>query len=98
MQARLIVCSRYHFPSVLQKRSRLVRGRGVLSDGAPCGAPGTTAQRRAIVALGNTVKRQALVLGYSDTFMVLGMVLLLSAAAILLTKGSKSGAAPGGAH
>jgi DHA2 family multidrug resistance protein len=56
------------------------------------------AQHRAIVALGNAVKRQALVLGYGDTFMVLGVVLLLSAAAILLTKKSKPGAAAGGAH
>ncbi len=57
-----------------------------------------TAQHQAIVALGNTIKRQALVQGYSDTFMVLGVVLLLSVAAILLTKKSKAGASSGGAH
>ena len=58
----------------------------------------TTAQHQAIVALGNTVKRQAFVLAFSDTFMVLGAVLLLSAVAILLTKKPKTGAAAGGAH
>jgi MFS transporter, DHA2 family, multidrug resistance protein len=55
------------------------------------------ARQQAIIALGNSVKRQALVLGYSDTFMVLGFVLVLSAAAILLTKKSKAEAA-GGVH
>ena len=39
-----------------------------------------TAHPQAIIALGKVVKRQALVLGFSDTFMVLGVVLLLSAA------------------
>nr|WP_229165620.1 DHA2 family efflux MFS transporter permease subunit [Bradyrhizobium altum] len=56
------------------------------------------AQHQAIVALGNTVKRQALVLGYGDTFMVLGVVLLLSAVAILLTRKLKAGATASGAH
>ena len=37
-------------------------------------------------------------LGYSDTFMVLGVVLLLSAIAILLTKKAKASVAGGGAH
>ncbi len=58
----------------------------------------TTAHAQAIVALGKLVKRQALVLGFSDTFMVLGVVLLLSAAAILLTRKPKAAAAGGGAH
>ena len=35
------------------------------------------AHQQAIIALGKVVKRQALVLGFSDTFMVLGVVLLL---------------------
>ena len=56
------------------------------------------AQHQAIVALGKAVKRQALVMGYSDTFMVLGVVLLLSAGAILLTKKLKAGAVESGAH
>ena len=57
-----------------------------------------TAHAQAIIALGKVVKRQALVLGFSDTFMVLGVVLLLSAAAILLTRKPKAAVAGGGAH
>jgi DHA2 family multidrug resistance protein len=56
------------------------------------------AHQQAIIALGKVVKRQALVLGFSDTFMVLGVVLLLSAAAILLTRKTKAAVAGGGAH
>src|SRR5262245_56320696 len=56
------------------------------------------AQHQAIIAIGKVVKRQALILGYSDTFMVLGVVLLLSAVAILLTKKTRAAAAGGGAH
>jgi DHA2 family multidrug resistance protein len=55
------------------------------------------AHERAIVALGNTVKHQALVMGFSDTFMVLGAVLVVSAMVILLTKKVKA-AAGAGAH
>jgi DHA2 family multidrug resistance protein len=55
------------------------------------------ARHQAIIALGNTVKRQALVLGFSDTFMVLGIVLVLAAVAILLTR-KVTAAAAGGAH
>jgi DHA2 family multidrug resistance protein len=57
-----------------------------------------SARAQAIIALGNTVKRQALVMGFSDTFMVLGVVLLLSAAAILMTRKAKAGGAGAGAH
>jgi DHA2 family multidrug resistance protein len=56
------------------------------------------AQHQAIIAIGNIVKRQALVLGYSDTFAVLGVVLILSGIAILLTKKAKAAAGAGGAH
>jgi DHA2 family multidrug resistance protein len=56
------------------------------------------AQHQAIIALGNIVKRQALVLGYSDTFAVLGAVLILSGIAILLTKKPKAATGAGGAH
>jgi DHA2 family multidrug resistance protein len=66
-----------------------------LSHGA---ADPATAHAQAIVALGKLVKRQALVLGFSDTFMVLGVVLLLSAAAILMTRKPKAAVAGGGAH
>ena len=57
-----------------------------------------TAHHQAIIALGNLVKRQALVLGFSDSFAVLGVVLLLAGAAILLTGKPKAGATAGGGH
>ena len=55
------------------------------------------AHAQAIVALGNTVKRQALVMGFSDTFAVLAAVLVLAAIAVTLTRKVK-GAGGGGAH
>jgi MFS transporter, DHA2 family, multidrug resistance protein len=55
------------------------------------------ARHQAIIALGNSVKRQALVLGFSDTFAVIGLVLILAAIAIFLTRKTKAAAA-GGAH
>ena len=57
-----------------------------------------TAHHQAIVALGNIVKRQALVLGFSDTFAVIGIVLVLAAIAILLTGKPKNAAGGGAAH
>jgi MFS transporter, DHA2 family, multidrug resistance protein len=50
------------------------------------------ASHQAVVALGNAVKRQALVMGFSDTFAVLGVVLTLAAIAILLTRKVQSAA------
>jgi len=55
------------------------------------------AHQQAIIALGNAVKRQALVLGFSATFAVIGFVLVLAAIAILLTRKARS-AVEGGAH
>jgi MFS transporter, DHA2 family, multidrug resistance protein len=55
------------------------------------------AHQQAIIALGNVVKRQALVLGFSDTFAVIGIVLVLAAIAILSLRKVTAGAA-GGAH
>jgi MFS transporter, DHA2 family, multidrug resistance protein len=57
-----------------------------------------TAHQQAIIALGNTVKQQALVMGFSDTFAVVGVVLVLAGIAILLTGKPKGGAATGGGH
>src|SRR5579883_457966 len=57
-----------------------------------------TAQHQAIVALGNIVKRQALVMGFSDAFAVIGIVLIISGIAILLTGKPKGTAAAGGGH
>src|ERR1700744_4215558 len=55
------------------------------------------ARQQAIVALGKTGKHQALVMGFSDTFAVLGVVLVLAAIAVMLTRKVK-GAGGAGAH
>jgi len=55
----------------------------------------TAARQQAIIALGNAVKRQALVMGFSDTFAVIGVVLVLAAVAVAFTRkvrGSGAGA------
>jgi DHA2 family multidrug resistance protein len=54
-----------------------------------------TAQRQAIVAIGNIVKRQALIIGFSDTFAIIGIVLAIAAIALLFARKSKPGAAAG---
>jgi DHA2 family multidrug resistance protein len=54
------------------------------------------AHRQAIIALGKAVRHQALVMGFSDTFAVIGAVLVLAALAVLLTRKAKGAAA--GAH
>jgi DHA2 family multidrug resistance protein len=50
----------------------------------------TVAKHQAIIALGNAVRRQALVLGFSDAFALLGIVLALAAVILLLTKRPKA--------
>ena len=55
------------------------------------------ARHQAIVALGNAVKRQALVIGFSDAFAVVALVLVLAGIAIMLT-GKPQGSSAGGAH
>jgi DHA2 family multidrug resistance protein len=54
------------------------------------------AHQQAIIALGNAVRRQALVMGFSDTFAVIGVVLVLAAAAVAFTRKVKGGG--GAAH
>jgi DHA2 family multidrug resistance protein len=54
------------------------------------------AHQQAIIALGKAVKRQALVMGFSDTFAVIGVVLVLAAIAVALTRKVK--ASGPGAH
>ncbi len=55
-----------------------------------------SAHSQAIIALGQTIRRQALIMGYSDAFAVLGLMLMIAAGFILFTqKGQASGA---GAH
>jgi DHA2 family multidrug resistance protein len=63
-----------------------------LAHGVPDPA---AARQQAIVALGNAVKHQALVMGFSDTFAVIGVVLVLAAIAVAFTRkvrGSGAGA------
>jgi MFS transporter, DHA2 family, multidrug resistance protein len=55
------------------------------------------AKHQAIVAIGNAVKRQALIMGFSDTFAVIGVILTIAAIALLLARKAKP-AAGGGAH
>jgi MFS transporter, DHA2 family, multidrug resistance protein len=54
------------------------------------------ARQQAIIALGNAVKHQALVMGFSDTFAVIGVVLVLAGIAVAMTRRVKGSAA--GAH
>jgi DHA2 family multidrug resistance protein len=54
------------------------------------------AQQQAIIALGKAIRHQALVMGFSDTFAVIGAVLVLAALAVLLTRKARGAAA--GAH
>jgi DHA2 family multidrug resistance protein len=59
------------------------------------GVPDPNAAReQAIIALGKTVKRQALVMGYSDAFAVIGAVLVIAAIAVLLTRRVKAAGGP----
>ena len=53
------------------------------------------AQHQAIVAIGNIVRRQALAMGFSDTFAVIGIMLSIAAIALLFAKRVKTGAAAG---
>jgi DHA2 family multidrug resistance protein len=62
-----------------------------ISHGVPDPA---AARHQAIAALGNAVKHQALVMRFSDTFAVIGVVLVLAAVAVAFTRKAKaSGAA-----
>ena len=54
------------------------------------------ATQKAIVALGNIVKRQALIMGFSDTFAVIGVLLAIAAVAVLFASKAQGGGA--GAH
>jgi DHA2 family multidrug resistance protein len=54
------------------------------------------AQHQAIIALGNIVRRQALIMGYADTFAALALLLLLAAASLLFTR--RAGANSAAAH
>jgi DHA2 family multidrug resistance protein len=60
------------------------------------GSDSYSANMRAIGAIGVTVRRQAFLLAYSDCFLVLGCVLLASAAALFFMKKAKFSGAVGG--
>jgi DHA2 family multidrug resistance protein len=64
-----------------------------MSHGFPDSA---SAMHRAIIAVGETIRAQATIMGYADCFALLGVVLLVAAVLVaLLKKGAVSGA---GAH
>ncbi len=44
------------------------------------------AAHKAIVALGNSVRHEALIMGFSDTFAVIGVLLSVAAAALLVAR------------
>jgi len=48
------------------------------------------AHQQAIIALGNAIKHQALVMGFSDTFAVIGVVLAIAALAVAFTRKAKA--------
>jgi DHA2 family multidrug resistance protein len=54
-----------------------------------------TAKHQAIVAIGNAVRRQALIIGFSDTFAVIGIVLAIAAVVLLFARRAKLGAGAG---
>ncbi|MBA4219410.1 MAG: EmrB/QacA family drug resistance transporter [Methylobacterium sp.] len=56
------------------------------------------AKQKAVAAIGASVHRQALILGFSDTFAVIGTVLGLAAIALLFTRKVNLGGGGGGAH
>jgi MFS transporter, DHA2 family, multidrug resistance protein len=56
------------------------------------------AQHQAVVTMGNIVRRQALIMGFSDTFAVIGVILAIAAVALLFAKKNVVGGAAGGAH
>jgi DHA2 family multidrug resistance protein len=55
------------------------------------------AAEKAIVYLGAVVKKQALIMGFSDTFAVIGVLLAIAAVALLFAK-KPQGAGAAGAH
>ena len=54
------------------------------------------AHEQAVIALGKAVRRQALIMGFSDAFAVLGIMLILAACFIMFTR--KGPANSAGAH
>ena len=97
-----IITKREQFHSNIIGQSVDARPRGSAHTGSPRltdyfmahGVPDpAAAHQQAIIALGKTVKRQALVMGFSDTFAVIGVVLVIAALAVVLTRKAKPAAA-----
>ena len=59
-------------------------------------ANSAAAMHSAIIAVGNAIRAQSTIMGYSDSFALLGAVLLLAAVSIALLR--KGAASAGGAH
>ncbi len=59
------------------------------------GADAVTAHDQAIKLLDNTVRREAFVMAYNDSFLIMGMTLLLSCVAIAFLQKPKGPAAAG---
>ena len=62
------------------------------------GADPAAAQHQAVIAIGNAVRRQALIMGFSDTFAIIGIMLAVAAVAVLFARKAAAGAGGGGAH
>jgi DHA2 family multidrug resistance protein len=56
------------------------------------------ALRQATIALGNIIRRQALIMGFSDTFAIIGILLAIAAVAVLFARKASAGAGAAGAH
>jgi DHA2 family multidrug resistance protein len=54
------------------------------------------AHGQAVIALGQTIRRQALIMGFSDAFALLGVMLIIAACVIMFTRGGQASGA--GAH
>ena len=61
------------------------------------GSDAVEAARQAMAAIGHTIRSQATLMGFGDTFGLLGMMLALAALSVLLLK-KATGDAPSGAH
>jgi MFS transporter, DHA2 family, multidrug resistance protein len=63
------------------------------------GIPDTaTAQHQAVIAIGKLVKRESFVLAFSDTFAVIGVVLVIAAAVLLFARRGQAGGGAASAH
>jgi MFS transporter, DHA2 family, multidrug resistance protein len=62
------------------------------------GADRAFAQHQAVIELGAIVRRQALVMGFGDTFAVIGVMLAIAAVSLLFARKVRPGAAAPGGH